>query len=168
MALYALGALVFVALGYWMAHDPNGGGFVHGWGWFTAAFGALGVAIGLKQIAKPTLGLRLDAEGIHSFQALKGNAFDLPWSELAGVRMVAINRHPLVVFDALDPNWGLEGVGGAVRTMRKANAALVGSWMTIAPRTFGVKSERVVEDVDRFRRHYRPDLTVEYPRPNVP
>jgi hypothetical protein len=165
MAMYALVALMFVALGLWMAFDGGASPMAHFWGWLGVAFGGFCFVMSVRETVSPRIGLRLDSEGIHSRQALAANTFDLPWSELAAVRVANMNGQPMVVFEAHTPDWGADGARPGVRRMRAANDALVGSWMVIAPRVFGATAEGIVADVDRYRRYYIPDMPVEYPRP---
>lgn len=163
MALYALGALAFIAVAIGMLRNPEAELIVRVASYLIIAGFGLSAFVSVKEMVRPRIGLRLDEAGIHSSQALGGNAFDLPWSELAAVRVVTIRREPMVVFEAHDPEWGMDQVSPAVRAMRKANAALVGSWMSVPPRMFGATAEGMVGDVDRYYRSVI-GAPVEYPR----
>lgn len=165
MALYVLGSMLFVVVALWMALDAGRRPLTHFWGWVGVVFFGLCFVLSLRETVSPRMGLRLDAEGIHSRQAMAANSFDLPWSQLTGVRVMKMNSQPMVVFDSFDPEWGMAEATPGARRMRAANSALVGSWMVVAPSVFGADAGQIVDEVDRYYRHYVPTAPVEYPRP---
>lgn len=167
MALAMLGSLLFVILGAAMILDANLWPVMKFLGWAAIAFFGLCFVLALRETVSPRVGLRLDAEGIHSRQVLMGNGFDLPWSELAGVRVVSMNGQAMVVFDAATPGWGMSGASPTVARLRNANAAMLDSWIVVAPSVFGARVDTVVDEIDRYYRHYTPDAPVVYPRPGV-
>ena len=165
MALNTFWAVAFIAMGIGFASAHPGDLWMQLVGGALAAGFAFVFALCLAEIVRPRIGLHLDVEGVHSRQALGGNAFDLPWSQLAGVRVVTLSRQSILAFDAVDADWGLVDVKPTVRAMRLANRALVGSWMSVPAQPFGIEPEALIAEIDRYRRALTPGAPVVYPRP---
>lgn len=152
--LYLLGAAAFVLIGVWIMFGDKADLWAKLLGAVCVAFFGFGVALFLRELVRPRIKVRIDDQGVHVRQAIRGNDFDLSWSELAGICARTLSGQKVVVLDPEERRMGLEGASPMVRQMREANISLVGSWMVISPRTFGTDDGTLVAEITRHHAAY--------------
>lgn len=149
--LTILGALLFIALGAWLALRPQSDRHTRAIGLGNVLFfGACGLVF-LRDARRPGILLRLDSSGIEYRHPQAGSRFHFAWTALADVRVQNEERASLLVLTLrAQPDEGIPDWAQA----RGASSYISPQETTLSPAALGTTAELLSAEIDRFRRHY--------------
>ena len=143
-----VGALVFVWLGYWLLQldaaeiEQNrrldSPVLVHGLGVVTMVFFGLCGVVGLCKLFSTKPGLVLNRDGL-----LLGAGGLVPWSEIEGFAVFAVNRQRSLVVLLSDPQKYVESGGAIKRVFNRMNYKLVGSPIALASNALAISFDEL-------------------------
>ena len=162
--LLIIGAIAFVALGFWTFQlDPawiasqrlyNDPALVHAFGVIAMVFFGFCGIVGVRRLVDRRPGLVLNSAGILVYSSA-GSAKPIPWEEIAGFDTFAIRRQKFLVIKLVTPEKYVNSGGPLARALKRANMRMVGSPVAIASNTLKISFDELVTLCSSYLAMYR-------------
>ena len=159
--LLIVGAIGFVALGFWMFQLDsawiesqrrfNSPTLVHSIGVVAMVFFAAGAVAGTRKLFDSKPGLVLSSAGMLIASASTGL---IPWSDVARFDACVIQKQKLLVVKLVAPEKYLRAGGFLRQAAQRANMGMVGSPIAIASSTLKINFDELVTLCDAYLAKY--------------